>query len=899
MKITSLLYVLAAVGFASAATIHTPPKTVAASEIATNTYFAVLKSEAGTPGAQRDQARFQEQVKALGIQLKPRHAFTELVNAVSFELDASDIQKVAGIDAVKEVFPMLTHTPPRLIKQDVNNPALKFSHGITGVQQVHDQLKLSGKGIKVGIIDTGVDYHHPGLGGCFGKGCRVTHGHDFVGDAYDENTSPIPVPDEDPDDCGGHGTHVAGIVGAKDKDFVGVAPEVTFGAYRVFGCKGSTSTDIIIAAMERAFKDGMDVINLSLGGGSSWAGYPSSVAATKLSEKGMVVVSAMGNDGDKGLWEASSPAMSSKGFGVASFDNSRYMAYGFKVDNSKAEFDYAASDEKLTLDFKGVEIVSGTNASNDEACEPITADVKGKLVLIKRGNCVFTVKAKNAEDAGAIGVLVYNHSFGGFAPGAEGSKIPLVGITNTSGESLRQLLAAGKVTLSFDKERKAFDNPTGGKVSSFSSWGPGPELELKPDVGAPGGLILSTWPLELGGYITISGTSMATPYTAGSVALYLQKFGKKNPVEIRDAFKITGQPTTELGTNDLTPAFRQGGGLIQVNNALLATTRVNPTMLPILSSDVKTGKLQPITITNTGKYTQRYTITHKPALAVQAWDHSTGELLGKPIYKKIAVNAEIATKEITLRPGQSDKVNIFFNAPSNLSTEERWLLSGYIFVTPKPTSEDVQNGFTKSQPALSIPYGGMHGDYKKVSILTKPESGLPALFSPSTGKPSAAGDVFSLKDKDVPQVIVRLVHPTRHMIVKVLSSTGAELGTIVGGDQEFTGRNDNTPTNLATPVVFNGKYIKKDSKDAETVADGKYKLKVQVLRPFGKEANAADWQTWTSPEFVVDSTKTTTVEGDVTKALESFVRSRIGKPSTINTDASVLPQPFHIPVTKE
>jgi hypothetical protein len=88
---------------------------------------------------------------------------------------------------------------------------------------------------------------------------------------------PGPVPDPDPDDCNGHGTHVAGIVGANG-DVVGVAPEVTFGAYRVFGCEGSTTADIMIAAMERALADGMDVLNMSIGSAFQWPQYPTAVA---------------------------------------------------------------------------------------------------------------------------------------------------------------------------------------------------------------------------------------------------------------------------------------------------------------------------------------------------------------------------------------------------------------------------------------------------------------------------------------------------------------------------------------------------------------------------------------------------------------------------------------------
>lgn len=105
----------------------------------------------------------------------------------------------------------------------------------TGVAQVHEQLHVFGTGIKVGIIDSGVDYTHPALGGCFGEdNCKVRYGYDFVGDG----SNGFLQPDDDPMDCAGHGTHVAGIIAANSStsSLIGVAPNVTLGAYRVFGC---------------------------------------------------------------------------------------------------------------------------------------------------------------------------------------------------------------------------------------------------------------------------------------------------------------------------------------------------------------------------------------------------------------------------------------------------------------------------------------------------------------------------------------------------------------------------------------------------------------------------------------------------------------------------------------
>ena len=123
-----------------------------------------------------------------------------------------------------------------------------------------------GKGVKIGIIDSGVDYTRTPLGGCFGNGCKFAGGYDFVGDNF--NGTNDPVPDNDPfDSCYGHGTTISGIIGANDNEFgvPGVAPEATLYMYRVFSCAGATTDDIVIQAALKAYSDNMDVINLSLG----------------------------------------------------------------------------------------------------------------------------------------------------------------------------------------------------------------------------------------------------------------------------------------------------------------------------------------------------------------------------------------------------------------------------------------------------------------------------------------------------------------------------------------------------------------------------------------------------------------------------------------------------------
>lgn len=140
----------------------------------------------------------------------------------------------------------------------------------------HHDFAGSGQGIRVGIVDTGVDYKHPALGGCFGKDCLVAYGYDLVGDSWNGLKNPIPDPDPY-DGCIGHGTHVSGIIAAQTNtmNFTGIAPGVKLGMYKVFSCDSSATTDdVLISAFGRAFDDGSDVITASIGSLVGWSEAP-------------------------------------------------------------------------------------------------------------------------------------------------------------------------------------------------------------------------------------------------------------------------------------------------------------------------------------------------------------------------------------------------------------------------------------------------------------------------------------------------------------------------------------------------------------------------------------------------------------------------------------------------
>ncbi|KAG8891560.1 hypothetical protein FRB99_003491, partial [Tulasnella sp. 403] len=312
----------------------------------------------GSSGAKRSYSPHAQLYKALrkrdaiwDVQ-QEYHADKLFVGATITLQDEADLQAVASIQGVKSIYPVYLHDRPRPLNvhipdgpHDAKVPPDAYStHKMTGVDKLHAE-GIKGKGIKIGVIDSGIDYKHPTLGGGFGPEFKVYGGYDFVGDAYGEGDNPA-KPDDDPiDQCGGHGTHVAGIIAA-DHDptynFTGVAPEAKLAAYRVFGCKGSVGDDILLQALLRAYRDGNDIITLSIGGARGWTSTATAVVASRIAQAGRVVTIAAGNDGDFGSWYASSPGTAVDGISVASVDNTQTLVRAATLSNGHAPIGYGS-----------------------------------------------------------------------------------------------------------------------------------------------------------------------------------------------------------------------------------------------------------------------------------------------------------------------------------------------------------------------------------------------------------------------------------------------------------------------------------------------------------------------------------------------------------------------------
>jgi minor extracellular serine protease Vpr len=831
----------------------------------TNLWFVEL---AGAPIAdggraanlQTEKANFRREAQRAGLQFTERFAFSTLWNGLSISISPAQLATLNRIAGVKAIYPVATIPIPET--SPLNDPQLATALAMTGADIAQSELGYTGAGIRVAVMDTGIDYDHPDLGGCFGPGCRVAVGWDFVGDAFNADPgsasyNPVPVPDPDPDDCNGHGTHVAGIVGANGV-VVGVAPGVTFGAYRVFGCDGSTTADIMIAAMERALADNMHVLNMSIGSAFQWPQYPTGAAATRLVNRGMVVVASIGNSGASGLYSASAPGLGSKVIGVASFDNTNAQFATFTVTPANLTAGYtnaAGGSPPAPLSGSLPLARTGTTASAADACAvsgPL-ADLTDHAVLIRRGTCGFYEKARRAELAGAAAVVLYNNVAGRINPtvavgaGADGQPvtIPVVAISDVEGVAINNAIAAEPQTLNWQTDTLVFPNPTGGLISSFSSYGLSPDLALKPDIGAPGGQIWSTYPIEKGSYLNNSGTSMSSPHVAGAVALLLQARPNTPAQAVRGILQNSADPKNwwgNPGLGFLDNVHRQGAGMLDIDDAILATTKIEPSALALGESEAGPA-VRTLVIENKSNAAVTYDLSHVPAL-------STGSNTFTPAFFTGFASVAFSAPSVVVPAGGSASVNVTITANPALADLSQY--GGYIVFTPQGGGQ-----------VYRVPYAGLKGDYQSKPVLVPTAFGFPLIGRATTcirivdgacigGNYTIppAGYIYNLTSVfESPSILVHLDHQVRRLRVEVFdANTGRAWHRAF--DLQYVGRNSTSTSFFA--LNWDGTTVRGNSGQVVVVPDGTYVLKLSVLKALGDDSNPAHWETWTSPAITID-----------------------------------------------
>jgi len=477
-----------------------------------------------------------------------------------------------------------------------------------------DARARAGDGVKVAIVDGGIRSEHPMFqdsGHTLPSGlpdddyCSVIDAS-FCNDKlavaryYTPTFAVHPSEHISPLDYGGHGTHVAGTAVGNvvsttyqgvDVGLSGVAPGATLMVYKALfqtpAGTGSGSNAMLVPALEDAVADGADIVNNSWGGGAG--GDPANSVYTPIFEAaeaaGVLMVTAAGNSGN-GPQTVGCPACAEPGLAVANTQTGRFFADktvdgpgldGVPAIMGAGDFTWPTEDDgtgtQVEVAVEGPLMYSGAiDDTNVEGCAAFPEDsLLDHIAVIPRGTCAFTDKAVNAENAGAIGLIVVDNAATGIiSMSMPGANIPSVAISSSDGESLLASWQEGDTGVISPEAQVFIDEASTDIMSASSSRGPnGNASFLKPDVAAPGTNILSAYAPRGGEYNAISGTSMASPHVAGAAALLKQLNPDLNALELKSLLMTSSNQDVlkEDAATDATP-FDRGAGRLDIAEAV-------------------------------------------------------------------------------------------------------------------------------------------------------------------------------------------------------------------------------------------------------------------------------------------------------------------------------------------
>jgi len=595
----------------------------------------------------------------------------------------------------------------------------------------------AGEGVKIGVVDTGVDPTNPFLSPKgfsyppgFPKGdkklttpkvivARVFPGpiRNALSNKAFDNTEP-------------HGTHVSGIA-AGDADTTapagpdhpstaglsGVAPKAWIGNYRVFTIPtplgDEADTPEIVAAFESAVADGMNVINFSGGGPQTDPANDAMYEAVQNTVlAGVVPVIAAGNDReDFGLGTAGSPGSAPDAITVAAVSNSHVFAPALSVvggppnlgavpiQGSGVRFPAAWSTLNQSVvdagsiigtDGKPVDPYLCGTPSNPNTTAGTLPDgsLKGKIVVLQRGNCSFASKSLRAEKAGAIGMIFIDNRAG------EANPIPLVlplpagMISDLDGKTLRAYMAenGGQATIRVSSSIQEIQTGRSGIITSFSSAGPTDfGYMLKPDIAAPGlDVLSSTPPRETGStFAVFAGTSMATPHVAGAAAILVERHPDWSPWQVKSALMSTASAAWgNTARTEEASVLLEGAGLANVGAADDPKIFTAPQSLSFQRIDVTHGAQ----------------VKSMLVLASDAGDGSgTWSLTVAPQTQTNGVEIDVP-QQITITPGGDAAVPVIVRVAANAATGEN---TGFVVLSGDGVTRRVPYSFLVERPALA------------------------------------------------------------------------------------------------------------------------------------------------------------------------------------------------------
>jgi subtilisin family serine protease len=564
--------------------------------------------------------RAEPAIRALGG--KPLYRLSRLANAIAVNVRARDIPAVAQLPGVIRVERVpLHHLHHASSVSLIQAPQLWAPAPAPG---------LTGAGMRIGIIDSGVDYLHTGFGGSGlpadyaanngtnGVGfpnAKVIGGRDFVGDSYnaDDPALSVPMPDNDPMDCNGHGSHVAGtaagfgvnpdgstFAGPWDEvtDFEGlriapgVAPEAQIYALRVFGCSGTTA--VLVQAIEWAtdpdgdgdFSDRLDVINMSLGSPFGSNSVVDSQATNLAGQLGIVIAASAGNSGDF-FYNSGLPGAADWAISTASSVDAASRLDGMPINAPASIGGQIAASRSRNFPWAGDAVTADVYypATNRGACATFSiaesVAIVGKIILVdwtfagSNDECGSPQRSDRVQAAGGVGaIMVLPDPTIGVSLIAGNATLPAVSTNSVTGDIIKQALLADTVNVTLtDAFPGASTTVHPGLVdtlSTFSSRGPRADNVLKPDLTAPGQTI---WSIASGTGVqgaSFSGTSMAAPHVAGAAALLRQLRPDWSVPEIKALLMNTASVPTQTTAGITYSASRQGAGRMALADAAKA-----------------------------------------------------------------------------------------------------------------------------------------------------------------------------------------------------------------------------------------------------------------------------------------------------------------------------------------
>jgi hypothetical protein len=589
------------------------------------------------------------------------------------------------------------------------------------------------------------------------------------------------------------------------------------------------------------------------------------VVVSRIVADGTPCTLSAGNGGDDGLFAGEAAADGLGVIAVGSIDNidtPTFLSYGkYQVDNSTtSEFGYAPSDigmPKVTLPLF---LLTKNTTVVDDACDPLPADtpnLAGKLVLIRRGTCIFDDKVANAQAFGAEYIMFYSNARG---PVPTTITVPdILGVAMVSAAQgvswVESLLAGSAIQVTIDsfavRYSHSANNQTGGYMSTYSSWYPNNEAYVKPAISGPGGDILSTLPLNMnGGYGVLSGTSMSTPFVAGVVALMKQA---RPDLTAEDIYAILGTTGSPVNWNDgdktydyLAPVVQQGGGAVNAYAAVHTSSVLNVGNLAF-NDTAHLAREVNFTITNRGDSEVKYDISYVNAATAYTLEKGTNfPQKFPPDLATSGASLQFSSSSFSVGAGESEVVVVTVTPPGDLDTVRIPVYSGFVHISG-------DNG-----DSLELPYAGIASSLKDATVI---DTSLIYPFITSTSDDSetiaAANAVFTISLANttvngtldnstgllIPSLRFAVVMPSALVRADLLSNStqGAFANTTTILGVKTLGEIADSPvTYIARGYEYAIDFYGLLS-DNRRVPEGTYSILVRALRIFGDPTNPADY----------------------------------------------------------